>query len=75
MTEAYRWLTPAELRERALLLSPNSACHLDDWTQGQWGRLQQRLFDVSEFMRNVHSSFGRFFNKTYQRYGRSWADR
>jgi putative transposase len=73
--EAYRTLTPEELLERALLLYPNSTFYLDDWTQDKWDRFQERLFDMSEFMRNVHSSFARFFNKTYERHGRFWADR
>jgi len=30
---------------------------------------------LSEFMRNVHSAFGRWYNKTYKRHGRFWADR
>ena len=37
--------------------------------------MQERLFDVSEFMRNLHSAFGRFYNKAYSRHGRFWADR
>jgi len=73
--EAYRKLTPEELHERALMLYPNSTFCLDDWGQDKWDRFQERLFDVSEFMRNVHSSFARFFNKTYERHGRFWADR
>ena len=70
--EAYRTLSPEELRERALLLYPNSENHLDEWPQAKWDRLQERLFDVSEFMRNLHSAFGRFYNKTYGRLGRFW---
>ncbi len=73
--EAYKTLSPDELRERALLLYPNSAVDLDDWPQAKWDRLQERLFDVSEFMRNLHSAFGRFYNKAYSRHGRFWADR
>lgn len=73
--EAFRTLSRAELRERALSLYPNSESMLDDWTQDRWDRLQERLFDVSEFMRNVHSAFARFYNKSYQRHGKFWADR
>ncbi|MFC1765936.1 transposase [Planctomycetota bacterium] len=73
--EAYRTLSPEELRERALLLYPNSAETLDEWPKAKWDRLQERLFDVSEFMRNLHSAFGRFYNKTYGRFGRFWAER
>ena len=73
--DAYRRLSPEELRARALLLYPNSAADLDDWPQAKWDRLQERLFDVSEFMRNLHSAFGRWYNKAYKRHGRFWADR
>jgi hypothetical protein len=73
--EAYRTLSPEELRQRALLLYPNSQDQLDEWPQAKWDRLQERLFDVSEFMRNLHSAFGRFYNKTYGRFGRFWAER
>ncbi len=73
--EGYRTLSPDELRERALLLYPNSAKDLDEWPQIKWDRLQARLFDVSEFMRNLHSAFGRFYNKSCRRHGRVWADR
>ena len=73
--EAYHTLTPEELRERALLLYPNSSDELDEWPKAKWDRLQERLFDVSEFMRNLHSAFARFYNKTYRHHGRFWADR
>jgi len=73
--EAYRVLSGEALREHALCLYPNSSCELDEWPQGKWDRLQERLFDVSEFMRNLHSAFGRWYNKTYERHGRFWADR
>lgn len=73
--EAYRVLSPEELRERALLLYPHSEEAIDEWPKAKWDRLQERLFDVSEFMRNLHSSFGRFYNKTYGRLGRFWAER
>ncbi len=68
-------MTTTELRKRALLLYPNSAADLDEWPQTKWDRLQERLFDVSELMRNIHSAFARFYNKTYRRHGRFWADR
>ncbi len=73
--ESYRKLSPEELRERALSLYPNSTFNLDDWTQEKWDRLQERLFDVSEFMRNLHSAFAKFYNHTYSRHGKFWADR
>ena len=57
--DAYCGLSPEELRERALLLYPSSKADLDEWPQAKWDRLQERLFDVSEFMQNLHSGFDR----------------
>ena len=54
---------------------PGSEGEIDQWPQVKWARLQERLFDVSEFMRNLQSAFGRFYNKTYGRFGRFWAER
>ena len=73
--DAPHTLSPEELHRRALILYPHSQADLADWSQDKWDRLQHRLFDVSEFMRNLHSAFGRWYNKTYKRHGRFWADR
>lgn len=73
--ESRRELSHEELRQRASILYPNSQADLEDWPQVKWERLQERLFNVSEFMRNIHSAFGRWYNKTYKRHGRFWADR
>ncbi len=72
-----REVSEEELLERAQLLYPSEQSHilLDQWPQEKWERLKVRLFDVSEFMRNVQSAFARWYNKTYQRRGRFWADR
>jgi putative transposase len=75
--ENLRDLTPAQLRKRARLLYPTPALHkqMSRWKDEQWERLQQRLFDVSELMRNLQSAFARWYNRTYDRRGRFWADR
>ncbi|MFC1765364.1 transposase [Planctomycetota bacterium] len=72
-----REVSAEELRQRAEILYPSetSQIMLDQWLPEKWERLQERLFDVSEFMRNVQSAFARWYNKTYQRRGRFWADR
>jgi putative transposase len=44
-------------------------------TDEQWERFRQRLFDVSELMRNIQSAFARWYNRTYDWRGRLWADR
>ncbi len=66
-----------ELRARARLMYPSrtSQARIDLWTEDDWEHYRQRLFDVSEYMRNVQSAFARWFNKSHQRYGRFWANR
>ncbi len=66
-----------ELRARARLMYPGktSQARLDLWTEADWEHYRLRLFDVSEYMRNIQSAFARWFNRSYQRHGRFWADR
>ena len=70
-----RALSPEELMERALALYPNSRKTLEAWPEKKWLRLQKRLFDVSELMRNVQGSFSRWYNRTYHRKGHFWGER
>ena len=53
-----------ELRARARLMYPSrtSQQQIDDWTEDEWNHFRQRLFDVSELMRNIQSAFARWFN-------------
>jgi putative transposase len=48
---------------------------IEGWTSEQWERFRQRLFEVSEYMRNIQAAFARWYNRTYDRRGRFWADR
>jgi putative transposase len=66
-----------DLRARTRLMYPSRASQrvIDGWSEEDWGRYRRRLFDVSEFMRNVQSSFARWYNRTYERRGRFWAER
>ena len=73
--DEYQKLPRKELRRRALLLNPGQEKIVDAWFEDKWSKFNKRLFDVSEFMRNLHSAFGRWYNKTYERHGRFWADR
>ena len=57
-----------ELMDRALLLYPNSKEHLLQWTPKQWERFNKRIFDISEFMRNVQAAFARWYNRTFRCY-------
>jgi hypothetical protein len=66
-----------ELRARARRMYPSKASQqqIDEWTKTEWDHFRQRLFDVSELMRNIQSGFARWYNRTNQRRGRFWGDR
>jgi hypothetical protein len=55
--------------------SKTSQRHIDEWSTEEWEHFRQRLFDVSELMRNIQSGFARWYNRNNQRRGRFWADR
>ena len=65
------------LRDRTRLMYPGRASQvqIDWWSDEDWEHYRRRLFDVSEYMRNVQSAFARWYNHNYQRRGRFWADR
>ena len=74
--EAFRILTRVELRRIAEQL------YRDRWFKpylfwraAEWRRFNRRLFDVSEFMRNVESDYARWHNRQFGRKGQLWADR
>jgi len=71
----FKNLTRTELEERVPMFYPNTAMQANLWTEAQWERFNQRIFDVSELMRSVQSAFARWYNKRYERKGRLWADR
>ncbi len=75
--DVLRPVSREELRARTRLMYPSRASQLqiDLWSDEQWEHYRQRLFDVSEYMRNIQSTFARWYNHTYQRRGRFWADR
>jgi putative transposase len=75
--EAFRELPRAELREIAKRLYKGrlNKPYLLWVTKKQWSTFNHRLFDVSEFMRNVNSDYGVWYNSRYGRKGRLWADR
>jgi REP element-mobilizing transposase RayT len=70
-----RKLSQEELWQRALLLYPRSKKYLKLWDQKKWQVFEQRLFNLSEFMRNIQSAFAIWYNKTFKRHGTFWADR
>ncbi len=73
--EAYRVLPPDTLRDLAERFYPGEYRPHDRWTEADWQRFNRRVFDVSEFMRNVNSQFARYYNRRHGRRGRFWADR
>ncbi len=73
--ETPRKLSRKELKRRALILYPGQEQTLDAWHSAKWKRFNDRIFDVSEFMRSYNASFARWYNRTHDRRGRFWADR
>ena len=66
-------LSREELMKRASLLYPKAL--LKGWLKANWERFEARVFDVSEYMRNLQAAFARWFNQTFGRRGRFWAER
>ncbi len=65
-----------ERRARTLYPSERSAEWIaKGWDAHQWERVSERFFDVSEFMRSVQQAYARWYNKTFDRHGRFWAER
>jgi REP element-mobilizing transposase RayT len=70
-----RPLERGELERRARVLYPRSRKVLEGWSDEQWARLECRLFDLSELMRNLQAAFARWYNRAHTRRGRFWAER
>ena len=66
-----------DLQRRASILYPSESSQriLSYWDDEQWEHFRERLFDLSEFMRSLQSAFARWYNRTFSRRGRFWADR
>jgi len=64
-----------ELLRRALILYPRSERYLKQWPERKWEQFNQRIFDLSEYMRNLQAAFARWYNGTFERRGRFWGDR
>jgi REP element-mobilizing transposase RayT len=61
------------LRARASLLYPDP--RLDQWSERHWRRFEERVFDVSELMRNIQAAFTRWYNDNNEWRGSFWAGR
>jgi len=75
--EAPRQVSRDELEARARLMYPGKGFELQTagWTEEDWEHYRRRLFDLSEYMRNIQAAFARWYNRSYDRRGRFWADR
>jgi len=75
--EAEREVPREELEARAKAMYPGKLMRqrLSLWSEADWDHYRRRLFDVSEFMRNVQMAYARWYNRTYGRRGRFWGDR
>lgn len=69
----FRKLADSELLQRAKLLYPSPEKKLR--TKKQRRRFNQRLFDVSELMRNVQMACAKWYNLNHNRRGAFWAER
>ena len=45
------------------------------WTDAEWKKFNERLFDLSQLMANVDGFYARWFNRTFERRGHLWGDR
>ena len=72
-----RQVSRSELRTRTRLMYPSKTAQeqIDLWSEEKWERYRRRLFDLSEYMRNIQAVFARWYNFNYERRGRFWADR
>lgn len=52
-----------ERRARMMYPSKASQARLALWSDAQWEHFRERLFDVSELMRNVQAAFARWYNR------------
>jgi REP-associated tyrosine transposase len=73
----YRQLSRRELRRRAKLINPGPLGEerLDCWGDEDWERFNRRLFDVSDFMKDVQQRFSVWHNTRHKCCGHFWADR
>ena len=72
--EAFRRLSQEELEERARHFYPKRE-QTAHWTQLHWERLNRRLFDVSELMRNIQIVYTKWHNRRFGRRGSFWEGR
>ena len=74
--EKPRPLSRQELKESAhKLYGRETEDKTAAWTDAEWKKFNERLFDVSQLMANVDGFYARWFNRTFKRRGHLWGDR
>ena len=75
--ERFLVMSRKELMKRAKMLNagPLGEKRLECWGDEDWARFNRRLFDVSEFMKDVQQRFSVWYNARYKRRGYFWGDR
>jgi len=68
-------LDQTALEKRAEKIYPNTFEQTRTWTDGHWEQFNKRLFRLADLMRNIQQGFARWYNKSFGRRGRFWADR
>jgi putative transposase len=73
----FRRLPREELLRRARLLNPGTQGldRLAGWGRQEWARFNRRIFDVSDFMKDVQQSFSVWYNARSHRRGHFWGER
>ena len=57
--DKFKKLSKDELLGRASILYPNSEKWLKQWDDEDWIHFNERIFDLSEYMRNIQAAFAR----------------
>ena len=71
-----RPLSRAQLKLRAMALyGKKRRKWVEAWSDESWDTFEKRLFNVSEFMRNLEEVFTRWYNPIHGCRGHFWADR
>jgi REP-associated tyrosine transposase len=75
--EAPGRLSQKELKRRATLLYPGASGEekLNYWGDIDWIRFNQRLHNLSDFMKDIQQTFSRWYNRKHNRKGHFWAER
>jgi REP element-mobilizing transposase RayT len=74
--EDYHPLSRPQLQQRARRLYGNRFdLKTADWSQQDWVKFNQKLFDISALMQHINGEYAKWFNGRFNRRGHLWADR